>query len=374
VNYCANCILPDSRPGLKIGQDGVCSACRSHSGESAPVDWDARHRQFAELVGGVRAVGADWDCVIPVSGGKDSTWQVITCLEHGLKPLAVTWRTPVRTALGERNLQNLIELGVDHMDVTVNPRVERRFLLASLERFGTPAIPMHLAIFNIPTAIAVRNRVPLIVWGENSAMEYVGGEDEAASFDLTPEWVRKYGAVHGTTADDWVSDDLPSADLAVYRGPTGEQMAAAGTRAVFLGMFFEWDPQETFEIARRHGFEPDSTPRTGAYAYADIDDDFISIHHWLKWLKFGFTRVWDNLSLEIRNGRLSRDEAIGIVRDLGDQTPHEDIDLFCRYVGIDRDRFFAIAETFRDTDIWTLRDGVWRIDDFLIDDWPWEAA
>ena len=372
MNYCANCILPDSRPGLKIGEDGVCSACRSHSGESAPVDWEIRGRQFAELVEEVRGVGADWDCVIPVSGGKDSTWQTITCLEHGLKPLAVTWRTPVRTPLGERNLQNLIELGVDHMDVTVNPEVERRFLLASLERYGTPAIPMHLAIFNIPTTIAARYGVPLIVWGENSAMEYVGGQAEASSFELTPEWVRKYGAVHGTTADDWVSEELTTADLAIYRGPDAGQLSNAGVRAVFLGMYFEWDPQRTFEVAKEHGFEADSTPRTGAYAYADIDDDFISIHHWLKWHKFGFTRVWDNLSLEIRNGRLSRDAAIEVVRELGDQTPREDIALFCRYVGIDEDRFVEIAETFRNTDIWTRRDGVWRIDDFLIDDWPWE--
>ena len=122
---------------------------------------------------------------------------------------------------------------------------------------------MHLAIFNIPTTIAVRYDVPLIVWGENSAMEYVGGEAEATSFELTPEWVRKYGAVHGTTADDWVSDDLSAADLAIYRGPTDEQMTAAGVRAVFLGMYFEWDPQETFEVAQRHGFEADTAPRTG---------------------------------------------------------------------------------------------------------------
>lgn len=373
MRYCTRCILPDTRPGLKFDDDGVCSACREHDVRGPEVDWGARRRLFEQVAREVRELGRDWDCVVPVSGGKDSTWQVVTCLEYGLKPLAVTWRTPARTELGARNLQNLIELGVDHIDVTVNPKVERGFLLAALERYGTTAIPMHLAIFNIPTTVAARFGVPLIVWGENSAMEYVGGEAEASSFDLTNDWVRKYGAVHGTTADDWVSDDLSAADLAIYRGPTDDELRSAGVRAVFLGMFFAWDPQETFEVARRHGFQADTSPRTGAYAYADIDDDFISIHHWLKWYKFGFTRVWDNLSLEIRNGRLTRERAIELTRELGDQTPYDDIAAFCRYVGIEQARFFAIAETFRNHDIWTERDGVWRIEDFLIPDWPWES-
>ncbi len=360
--YCTRCILPATRPGLVFDADGVCSACRSHSLGSPPVDWEARRARFAALVDETRAVGADWDCVVPVSGGKDSTWQVVTCLEHGLKVLAVSWRPPARTRIGRRNLDNLIALGVDHVDFTVNPAVEKRFLLASLERYGTPAIPMHLAIFGIPTTIAARYGIPLVVWGENSAVEYVG---DSASFELTPEWVRRYGAVHGTTADDWVGEMLSARDLVPYRLP------ADPVRAVFLGMFFEWDPDATFRVAAAHGFEAGERPRTGTYAYADIDDDFIAIHHWLKWPKFGFTRVWDNLALEIRHGRMTRDEAIDAVRAAGDQTPHEDIRALCEYVGIPEERFFSIAERFRDPEIWTRRDGTWQIDGFLVPDYPW---
>jgi N-acetyl sugar amidotransferase len=286
--------------------------------------------------------------------------------------LAVTWRTPGRTELGERNLRNLVEMGVDHIDFTVNPKIERRFMLATLERAGTPAIPMHLALFNIPLAAAARYEVPLVVWGENSALEYVGGEPEADSYELNSDWIAKYGAVDGTSAADWTSDDLPERDLAPYVGPSDEMLRERGVRAVFLGMFFEWDPEETYRVAREHGFRSsDSGPRTGFYDYADIDDDFISIHHWLKWHKFGFTRVWDNLSLEIRNGRITREEAVETVRRLGDQEPREDIRAFCDWVGITPERFDEIAETFRNRDIWTLRDDVWQIDDFLIDDWEW---
>ena len=371
VRYCNTCILPDTRPGLKIGDDGICSACRSHSVEARPIDWDARRAQFESLVAEIRGRRSDWDCVIPVSGGKDSTWQVLTCLDHGLRPLCVTWRTPARTELGQRNLDNLISLGVDHIDFTVNPGVERRFLLKTFEAVGTPAVPMHLAIFNIPTAVAVRYGIPLVVWGENSAMEYVGGEDESLSFELTSEWVRKYGAVHGTSAEDWVGDGLDLRDLAPYRGPSDLELRERGVRAVFLGMYFEWDPQETFRVAADHGFEAGEKPRTGTWEYADVDDDFISIHHWLKWHKFGFTRVWDNLSVDIRNGRLTRDEAIAVVRELGDQMPRDDIQAFCGYVGIGEGRFAEICEKFRNHDVWTERGGVWQIDDFLIPDWTW---
>jgi len=110
----------------------------------------------------------------------------------------------------------------------------------------------------------------------------------------------------------------------------------------------------------------------GYYDFADIDDDFISIHHWMKWYKFGFTRLFDNLSLEIRNGRMTREEALEIIRSVGDQTPHGDIASFCVFSGISVQRFHAIAETFRNHQVWKRDpDGVWRIPEFLIPDWNW---
>jgi len=373
VRYCSHCILPDTRPGIELGPDGVCSACRSH-GRRGTVDWASRREQFDRAVADAKAKSRRYDCVIPVSGGKDSTWQVVTCLEAGLHPLAVTWRPPGRTRLGELNLRNLIELGVDHLDVSVNPRVERLFALRSFERYGTNAIPMHLAIFNVPLAVAVRFGIPLVVWGEDSSVEYVG-TDDGTSFRLDRDWVRRYGAVHGTTAADWVSDELTVRDLVPYAGPSDEELAASGVEGVFLGYFFPWDPSLTAEVASAHGFRArDEGPHTGYYEYADIDDEFISIHHWMKWFKFGFTRTYDNLSLEIRNGRLSRGEAIAILAERGDETPHPDIESFCEWVGISRAQFFETAERFRNPDVWTRRDGVWVIDGFLVDDWQWQEG
>jgi N-acetyl sugar amidotransferase len=374
VRYCSRCILPDTRPGLEIGLDGVCSACAQHGRRTATIDWDERRAHWERIAAEAKDAGRPWDCVVPVSGGKDSHWQVLECLRQGLHVLAVTWRAPGRTELGRRNLDNLIGLGVDHVDFSINPKVEKAMLLRSLERFGTPAIPMHLAIFNIPAAVAWRYEVPLVVWGENSAAEYVGAGPDADGYLLDSDWIRRYGATGGTTAADWVSGELTERDLAGYFGPSDDELRERGVRAVFLGQFLRWDPDETHRIAREHGFEGSAAPRTGFYSYADVDDDFISIHHWLKWHKFGFTRTYDNLSLEIRNGRLTRDEAIEILRERGDEAPLDDIRVFCDHVGISTSRFEEIVEGFRNPDIWTRRDGVWQIEDYLIPDWPWDRS
>ena len=178
---------------------------------------------------------------------------------------------------------------------------------------------------------------------------------------------------HGTTAADWVGDDLTAKDLTPYFGPSTRGLERAGVRAIFLGYYFPWDPEHTRRIAEEHGFKADDAgPRTGYYAYADIDDDFISIHHWMKWYKFGFTRLFDNLSLEIRNGRITRDEAVTIVCASGERPPLEDIALFCRFAGISEKKFFEIAEWFRDPRVWAKGpDGVWHIPGFLVDDWRW---
>ena len=116
---------------------------------------------------------------------------------------------------------------------------------------------------------------------------------------------------------------------------------------MFLGWFFEWDPETTPRGRGARLRARGERPRTGRTGYTDIDDDFISLHHWMKWFKFGFTRTWDNLALEIRNGRMTRDKAIEVLRERQDETPREDIEAFCRWAGITEDRFFEIAETFR---------------------------
>lgn len=371
MQYCRNCVLPDTRPNLVLDDAGVCNACASH-GTKKDVDWAAREKLFRSVVGAAKSQSKGYDCLIPVSGGKDSTWQVVKCLEYGLNPLAVTWKTPARTELGQQNLDNLVRIGVDHIDYQVNPEVEKRFMYRALVKYGSTAIPMHMALFNIPLNLAVRLDIPLVVWGENSAFEYGGTEEEARGFKLDATWLKTFGVTHGTTAADWVSEGLSEKELTPYFGPTDEALGAAGMLAVFLGYYFSWSAENSLSVAKAHGFrERAEGPKTGLWNYADIDDDFISIHHYLKWYKFGFTRLFDNLSQEIRNGNMTRNDAVEVIRGMGDPAPRDDIGKLCEFLSISEDHFFEVIEAFRNADVWTNEGGVWRINDFVVSDRRW---
>lgn len=371
MKYCTRCVLPDTRPGIVLDSDGVCNACKSVAAKRE-IDWVGRKQRLAEIVSDAKRRSHGYDCVIPVSGGKDSTWQTIVCLEYGLRILAVTWRTPGRTEIGQRNLDNLIRLGVDHIDYTIHPEVERRFTLKALRKTGSSAVPMHMALYAIPLKIALAMDIPMVVWGESPYMEY-GGTDREIEIDRwDPDTLRRHGILQGTTAEDWVDEELTLKDLEPYRLPSQEQFSGRRIMSIFLGYYLPWDPQESKRVASAHGFQADDRgPRVGLYDYADIDCDFISVHHHFKWFKFGFTRLWDNLAIEIRNGRLTREEAIRIIAERGDQTPHDDIQRFCKYLGITADEFRRVEDRFRNPAIWTRENGCWVIKDFLIKEWKW---
>lgn len=371
MNYCRKCILPDIRPNLRLDGQGVCNACNSFA-TRGDINWTQRERAFRDVVSLAKEKGKGYDCLIPVSGGKDSTWQVVKCLEYGLNPLAVTWKTPARTEIGAKNLDNLVNLGVDHIDYQVNPAVEKKFIYQALVRYGSTAIPMHMALFNIPLTLAVKFDIPLVVWGENSAFEYGDSIEEHTGFLLNREWLKSYGVTHGTTAADWISDNLSRKELTPYFGPADEELDAKGIKAVFLGYYFEWDVETSLQIAEKHGFQRSvDGPKTGLYDYADIDDDFISIHHYIKWYKFGFTRLFDNLSLEIRQGRINRTDALEILKEKGEQRPEEDIAKLCSFLNITEDEFYRIIEPFRNREIWGKDNGILKIKNFILSDWDW---
>jgi N-acetyl sugar amidotransferase len=371
MKYCTNCILPDSRPGIIIEGNGVCNACNNFSITKSTIDFVKREEQFLEVVRKAKLKSTGYDCIIPVSGGKDSTWQVVKCLEYGLNILAVTWKTPGRTGIGQENLENLVSLGVDHIDYTISPKVEKKFMLKAFEKYGSTAIPMHMAMFAIPPKIAASFSIPLIVWGENSAFEY-GTDDEALTgFKIDSNWLKKFGVTNGTSAEDWISEDLTKKELTPYFSLNDNQIDEAGINAIFLGYYFNWDVETSLAVAKDNGFKVSDKAKTGIYNYADIDDDFISIHHFLKWYKFGITRSFDNLSLEIRNKRISREEAVNRLASFGDETPYEDIRKFCKFVGITEHRFFEISEKFRNKEIWKKIDGVWEIPNYINEGQVW---
>ena len=371
MKYCKECILPDSRPNIIFGQNGICNASTKKKKEE--INWEKRELDFISISKSAKSKKRLYDCVIPVSGGKDSTWQVIKALEYDLNPLCVTWKSPGRNVLGEKNLSNLIALGINHIDFSINPKVQKLFTFKAFKKFGNPLIPMHMALHAIPLQIAINFKIPLILWGENSAFEY-GGDITLMGDTLNHKWLKKYGVTNGTLSEDWVDRDLSYKCLVPYQWPSEKAQKIAGVRALFMGHFFHWDPQKTYQISKEHGFIAAEKPKTGFYNYADIDDSFlITIHHWMKWYKFGFTRLWDNLSIEIRNGRIAREDAIDIIKNVGNEKPMKEINLFCKYLGINQLDFFDIASKFRNKKIWYKNSrGTWFIKNFLVDNWEWD--
>lgn len=166
MKFCVKCILPSTRPGIIISEDGICNACKNSLSKEIDIDWKKREEEFDLLTQNIKAIGKEYDCLIPVSGGKDSTWQVVKCLEKGLKPLCYTWRPPSRTEIGQINLDNLIRLGVDHIDFSINPQVEKKFMLKTFKEYGSVAIPMHMAIFNIAPKFLFQkfHHTKLLMW------------------------------------------------------------------------------------------------------------------------------------------------------------------------------------------------------------------
>ena len=367
LKWCKLCVLPSTRPNINFNKSEICSACLSSKEKKKIIDWKSRELEFIKVVKRVKKKKCDYDCLIPVSGGKDSTWQVITALKYNLKPLCVTWKTPVRSKIGIQNLENLIKLGVDHYDVTINPDVEKYFCYQTFVKFGSPAIPMHMALHSIPLNIAEKFKIPLILWGENSAFEYGGSNKKLKGKRLDNKWREKYGVYPNLSLKKFVNKKISLRDLNIYK----VQKNIKNTEELFLGYFFKWDPVKIFNIVKNFNFKSLSKPKIGFYNFADIDDNFIiTIHHWMKWYKFGFTRVFDNLSLEIRNGRISRQKAIQVIRNSGFK-PTKEIKEFCNYININEKKFFKICENFRNKDIWkyNIRKRKWILENSIFKDY-----
>jgi N-acetyl sugar amidotransferase len=376
-SYCRECILPDTRPGVALDAEGVCNGCRNARAKRA-IDWAGRSRELDSVVQEARSRSGEWDCVIPVSGGKDSFWQVASCLERGLRPLCVTYVYPGQTELGRRNLRSLIAMGVDHLELRLDPVVERALVRKAFQKTAISGLVTHMAIYTMPIRVALERGIPLVVYGENSAFEYGSEEAGLDGADVTRQWLKRFGVTAGTTAEDWVDETLTRADLEPLVLPQ-DALEDRDLRVIFLGHYLPWDPQTSREVAVNHGFSarPEGA-RVGHYDFVNIDDDMIGAHHYPKWHKFGITRSWDTLSMEIRAGRMTRDEAIDALRAKGDETPWADIESFCAYTGMTVADYLATVERFRHPDLWSRvrsADGSerWAIEGFLIEDFPWPA-
>jgi N-acetyl sugar amidotransferase len=344
--------MPETKPDLSFDAEGVCSGCRNFEAR-ADVDWTRRSEELLEILERYRSPdGSSYDCVVPVSGGKDSTYQTIRVLELGMNPLCVTATTDKLSDIGRRNIENLKRQGVDYLEVTPNPVVRRRINRLALRQVGDISWPEHVAIFTVPVRVAVQMRIPLIVWGENSQNEYGGPAAAAEHNTLTRRWLEEFGGLLGMRVSDVAGQDgIAPRDLVQYTYPTDLQLQEVGVTGIFLGYFLPWDGFGNALFAQAHGFETLPRPVEGSLVnYENLDNVHTGIHDYFKFLKYGFGRATDLACMHVRRGRLSRNDAVKLVRMHDGKFPWTylgyPIEEVLEEIGVALDEFQAICDRF----------------------------
>lgn len=323
LTYCKKCVMPSTKPDLHLDNDGVCNACRAYEARG-DVDWARRKEDLEIILQKYRnRNGSNYDCIVPVSGGKDSTYQVIQILQLGLTPLCVTASTCDLTDLGRNNIENLKKLGVDLFEFSPNPLVRAKLNKIGLFQVGDISWPEHVGIFTIPVKAAVQFNVPLIIWGENSQNEYGGPAAAAENNILDRRWLEEFGGLLGLRVSDVLGvDGIKEKDLIPYAYPEDLDLKKVGVTGLFLGHYLPWDGLSNALVAQAYGFEVAPTTTLGSMVnYENLDNYQTAIHEYFKFLKFGFGRATDHACLHIRRGRLTRETGIEIVRRLDGKFP-----------------------------------------------------
>lgn len=314
LKYCTRCVMPYTRPDLHLDEESICNACRAYESRKL-VNWDQRRQELLTILERYQSNESNWDCIVPVSGGKDSTYQVIRMLQLGINPLCVTSTTCDLSTIGRKNIENIKHLGVDCMEFSPNPVIRAKLNRIGLTEVGDISWPEHVGIFTIPVRAAVQFNVPLIIWGENSQNEYGGPAAAAENNILTRRWLEEFGGLLGLRVSDLSTTyAIEQKHLLPYQYPTDEELQRVGVTGLFLGHYIPWDGLSNALIAQANGLTTfDQAVEGSMVNYENLDNHQTGIHDYFKFLKFGFARATDIACLHVRRGRITRQDALDIV-------------------------------------------------------------
>ena len=368
MKYCQRCVYPMRAVNTMFDREGICSACRAAEEMSKVADdefWEKRRQVFEKLIEDYRRPdGANYDCIVPVSGGKDSYWQAwIMKHQYGMNPLLVTYHGNNYLPEGQGNLDRMRdELGIDH--VVYGPSVPT---LKKLNRLGFKMMGdmnwhAHAGIKVMPLRVAVQMNIPLLVWGEITWT--VAG---MFSPDDYVEYNKRTVMEHDLRGYSWrdmceETEGLESSDLHWLKFPEDKQIQAAGVRGIYIGNFFRWDPNEHAEkMHREFGFEFARQPFERTYrTMSNLDDMHENgIHDYMKFVKFGYGRASDHACKDVRDGYLTREQAIEMVKQYDHVKPRRDLERWLDYVEMGEAEFDQIADTFRNPRVWWIQEDQW---------------
>jgi N-acetyl sugar amidotransferase len=363
VKFCIKCTVSNQRPRISLDALGVCSACNFAEYKRKHVNWNEREKELVELCRQHRKSNGEYDVIVPCSGGKDGGFVAHQLkYRYGMNPLTVTWAPLRATEIGRRNLDAFIAAGFDNVLGTPNGKVTRRLTNLAVTHVGDPFQPFIYGQANFPLHMAVKYKVPLIMFGENGEVEYGGDDKNALRPDRDVQDQDKH-YFSGLPPEFWTEHGVSAADLKPFMAPAHEEIVRNRTTIHFFGYYKFWDPQENFYYCTENtGFTPNPERSEGTYSkYASLDDRFDGYHYYLGYIKFGIGRTTSDAAHEIRDGKITREEGIALVKRYDGEFPKKYLDEFLEYCSISKPEFDEIVDSWRSYHLWEQVDGAWRL-------------
>ena len=376
MNYCTKCVYPKSSAApLAFDENGVCSGCQVSS-QRVEIDWDRRRKIFERIIEEYRSKDqSNYDCIIPVSGGKDSYYQIhIIKKLYKLNPLLVTYNGNNYTPTGMKNLLNMREVfNVDHVFFTPNIDVLKKMNRLGMLMMGDMNWHAHAGIFTYPIRVAVQQNIPLMIWGEHGFMD-LGGMH---SYNDLVEFTYRYRHEHCLRGYEWFdfieqatnyNETIEKKDLIPWMYPSDDEIDRVGVRGIYISNFFKWEANEHGELMKKeYGFLEAEEPFERTYrTMSNLDDMHENgIHDYMKYIKFGYGRATDHVCKDIRAGKMSREKGIEIINKMDPIKP-KDLYRWLDYVGWTEKQFDDIADRFRDPRVWWKDiEGNWKKDNIF---------
>jgi len=345
MRYCTRCCMPESNEGMRFDEMGICQACQSQE-QKIHVNWVEREKQLRETLEQYMSLGNDYDCIVPISGGKDSTFQLhVLTKVYGMKALAVTFSHNWFSETGRYNLQNAIEkFEVDHVMFTPSRALVNKLARKSLFKIGDSCWHCHAGVGAFPLQIAVKYRIPLLIWGESIA------ETSGRATHRNP--VRRFDRDYFTKVsakvypEAMVGDGVTERDLAPFKLPSYEEIEEVGVVGIHLGDYIFWDDERQMEFVRDvYDWREDKVE--GTYkGYKSVECRMAGVHDYTKFLKRGFGRGTDHASFDVRAGLLTREEGFALARKHDTERPGA-LDYYLEISGFTEQEFEDILTEHR---------------------------
>lgn len=367
MRYCKRCLQPDTRPAVVFDDEQICFACR-YEESKATIDWDARRAELQAIADEAKAEskrrGNDYDCIIGVSGGKDSTFQAVYAKEElGLHPLLINCMPDEITEIGRHNIDNLNNLGFDIISIRPNPVIAKKLARKSFLERGNIIAASEYCLWASAYIMASKLNIPLVIQGENAALTLGVAKNQAP--DGNAFSVVKLDTLRGGIVDDFIdlNDNITEQDLALYKIPNVEDMEKQGIKAIFLQYYTkEWSQvtNADFAIARGLHGRQDDLHDLGRYRrYTALDCDLQIPNQMIKYLKFGFGYATDEICYDIREGRFTREQGKWYVNEYDGLCGEQYIDAACKYLRITKEEFWEVVDRYVNTDLFEKKDGKW---------------